>query len=141
MKPLALLILIIAMSGIPILSGGAEGEMEIAKEEISKTIPSEGISLLLLRNVVGKVEVQTWEKREVLVKATKQVKAQSKEKAKEYLERLKLRIGRKKDKIEIVAEEPKPKPKGADFSVDYYLSLPVFFKLDISTIVGDIDTE
>ncbi len=110
-------------------------------EQVEKSLSFEGVELVKLRNVNGSVRITSWEQPEVLVKATKKVKATSEEKAKEYAQEVKIRIEKVDDTIEIITEHPKGrKPKFIKgVNVEYDVTMPREANLDASSTNGSMN--
>lgn len=110
-------------------------------EEIEKSLSFEGVELVRLRNVNGGVRINSWDKPEVFVKATKKVRASSEEKAKEYSQEVKIRIEKVDDAIEIITEHPKGhKPRFIEnVNVEYDVTMPKKANLDASSTNGSIN--
>ena len=110
-------------------------------EQIEERLSFEGVELVKLRNVNGSVRITSWEKPEVVVKATKKVKATSEEKAKEYAQEVKIRIEKIGDTIEIVTEHPKGrKPKFiGSVNVEYDVTMPRDANLDATSTNGNMN--
>jgi len=121
--------------------GGFSGIEHV--EQIEKTLSFEGVELVKLRNVNGSVKITSWEKPDVLVKATKKVKAISEEKAKEYAQEVKVRIEKVDDTIEIITEHPKGrKPRFIrSVGVAYDVTMPQRANLDASSTNGSIGVD
>ena len=110
-------------------------------EEIEESLSFEGVELVKLRNINGSVSINSWEKPEVFVKATKKVKATSEEKAQEYAEEVKIRIGKVDDVLEIVTEHPKGRKPSfiKNVSVQYDVTMPKEANLDASSTNGGMN--
>lgn len=112
-------------------------------EEFEKSLSFEGVGLVRLRNVNGGVRITSWEEPQVLVKATKKVKATSEEKAKEYAQEVKIRVEKVDDVIEIITEHPKGhKPNYIkSVNVEYDVKMPKETNLDASSTNGSMKVD
>ena len=110
-------------------------------EELEKSLSFEGVELVKLRNVNGSVRITSWEEPQVLVKATKKVKATNEEKAKEYAQEVEIRIEKVGDAIEIVTEHPKGRKPSfiKNVSVQYDVTMPKEANLDASSTNGGMN--
>ena len=110
------------------------------EQEIEESLPSDGVSIVVVKAVSGSVTVSSWERAEVLVKAHKRVKADSDEKAQEYADKIKVEVQRIEDRIEIETQQSLLPSllSGADVSVDYDISVPEDINLDIENTDGSI---
>jgi hypothetical protein len=77
-------------------------EAEVSKEEqIEKSLPGDGVSKVTVDTTIGDVRLFSWEKPEVLVKASKKVTADDDEKAQEFSDKIEIKIERVEDRIQI----------------------------------------
>jgi outer membrane protein insertion porin family len=115
-------------------------EAEVLNEQIEETLPSDGVSLVVVKAFSGSVKVSSWQRQEVLVKASKTVKDDSSKKAQEYAGKLKVEIERVEDRIEIKTKQPLLSAllSQTRLSVDYDIYVPENLDFDIESMNGAV---
>jgi outer membrane protein insertion porin family len=118
-------------------------EAEVSKEEqIEKSLPGDGVSKVTVDTTIGDVRLFSWEKPEVLVKASKKVTADDDEKAQEFSDKIEIKIERVEDRIQIKTSQPLF--SGSIISgkvkawVEYDIFVPEAMNLDVKTRDGAI---
>ena len=121
----------------------AAAEAEVSKEEqVEKSLPGDGVSKVTVDTIIGDVRLFSWEKPEVLVKASKKVTADSEEKAQEFSNKIEIEIERVEDRIEIKTGQPLF--SGSIISgkvkawVEYDIFVPEAMNLDVKTKDGAV---
>jgi DUF4097 and DUF4098 domain-containing protein YvlB len=105
--------------------------------EVTKNFTARPGGALRIYDIRGNVEVQSWDKNEVLVKEYKKIDARSEREAKEILEKSRSGYSQRGDVIEI----------GGDYydrdwmESDYVVTVPKNFNVDIKTRGGDLTVE
>jgi len=119
------------------------------REKFEKTYALRFGGEFILENTNGSVDVEAWDKSEVKLEALKIVKAQSRRDAKEFMKRVKIRVERNRNRIQIKTEYPKRQGdsgflswmfggKKPQVTVRYTLRVPQEVDLDIETVNGAI---
>ena len=110
------------------------------EDQLEKTVSLSKEGQVTLHNIAGNIEVKTWNKNEVLIKALKVSKADSMEEAKENADLVKIEITEGGDRVEIRTEYPKnrSRKRSISVSVDYWLTIPDQADADINSVSGDI---
>ena len=132
----AVSILCIALS---IYTMAAEAEMT-QEQRIEESLPSDGVSLVTVKAVNGNVRLSAWERPEVLVKTVKKVRADTNEKAQEFLNKVEVRIERVEDRIEIETKQPRllTRLKRVNISLEYDIFIPEDMELGITARDGSV---
>ena len=120
------------------------------EEVFTKQISFQQSGYLELDNSNGGVEVKSWDKNEVEIKAYKRVRAGSREQAEELMQDLKIEVVQTASEIKIVTITPQAlKREGGffnwlfngdnnSFSVEYELTVPKSIDLNIKTTNGKV---
>jgi DUF4097 and DUF4098 domain-containing protein YvlB len=101
----------------------------------------------ILRNVNGDIEVSSWDRDEIEVRAMIEIKGPSKSKAEELYEKIEFLIEEKERYLSIEADLPRVRQVGFLFgnhisiTVDYEIRVPVTTDLDLTSVNGDVDAE
>jgi DUF4097 and DUF4098 domain-containing protein YvlB len=119
-------------------------------EVFTKQIPFQQGGFLELHNSNGGVEVQSWDKNEVEIKAYKRVRAGNKGQAEELMQELKIEVVQTATEIKITTITPAAMRKDGGFfdwlfngdnnscSVEYQLLVPKSIDLNIETTNGKV---
>ncbi len=104
---------------------------------------------VVIGNVNGSVKVETWDKNQVMLEATKTVRADDQEEADEYFGRLRIEIDHEKDYLEIRTHYPHDGwggfwswlfHGGSRYGgVEYVLKVPKTITLDAGTTNGNVE--
>ena len=106
-------------------------------EELISFKPGEA---LRLENLNGKIEVRTWEREEVRVRALIKATGRYREEVEEILGALKIRIEQTDNRLEIYSDHPRKEwGWGRSLSVSYELTVPKRIDLDLNTTNGSIE--
>jgi len=105
------------------------------KEE--RTIPAGEYSHLNLRDANGSITVVGTEGEEVVISATKRVRARSEEEARRRLNQIRIVILEEKPNLKITTDVSELHPKGS-WSVNYEVHLPMHMSLSVHTSNGNI---
>ena len=121
-------------------------------KEFKKTYPLNSGGEVTLSNVNGRVEIRSWDKNQVMVKAEIKVKAKSRRDAERYMKHVKIIVDADLDYVDI--ETNYPKKKGSDsfvgwlfggrkpeVSIKFSLMVPHKTDLEIHTVNGRINVE
>lgn len=113
---------------------------EKVEEKFEKTVSLPGDGQVTLSNISGNIEVTSWNKNEVLIKALKVSKADSMEKARENAGLVEIEVLEERNAVHIKTEYPKNKfrSRSASVSVDFWVTIPDRAAADISSVSGDI---
>lgn len=113
---------------------------EKVEDTLEKTVSLSRDGQVTLSNIAGNIEVKTWDKDEVMIKALKVSKADSREKARKNADLVTIEIKESGDRVEIKTEYPKNKfqSRSTIISVDFWLTIPRQASADIHSVSGDI---
>ena len=133
----AVLVAVLTLSSIT-------ADAETLEDTIEKTLPFAAGSLLQLSNTNGDVEITTWDRAEIQIKARKKVKSSNSDRARQAFEDLKVTINESSTGVTIETEYPKGKGSwwgGNSASVNYYVQVPAEADLEIDTVNGKVEIE
>ena len=119
--------------------------------EFEKTYPFKS-GELVVQNVNGKIEVETWDKEEVQVYANIQVKARSYDLAEKFMEEVDILVRHSSDEIVIEPDYPKLKEGDSFFdwiigahkpqvTVDFVIKTPDKVDVDLKSVNGSVEVE
>jgi hypothetical protein len=122
------------------------------EERFEQTLSAEGVARVVLGNTNGTVRVEGWERDEILVEATKKVRAGDREEAEEVSEALRVEISREDGVVRIETIYPKRRRGGfwdalfgrgvsGKMSVEYEVYVPRKMGLDLTTTNGRVEVE
>ena len=128
------------------LNGASAAEI---RERFEKTYDFRPGGEVVLDNTNGSVTVETWSKNAVRLEALKKVKARSRRDAEAFMERVKIRVERSRNRIRIETEYPKRHgdfgfmswmfgKRKPEITVEYTLKVPEEVDLDLRTVNGAI---
>ena len=103
-----------------------------------QTIPAGDYAHLELRNGNGNVAVEGVKGEEIVLVATKKVKAKSEEEGQKRLNQIQIVLSEEKPNLRIVTDVSELHPKG-NWSVNYEVQLPMHMSLFARTSNGNID--
>jgi DUF4097 and DUF4098 domain-containing protein YvlB len=124
---------------------GFSPEMVWAKEKVEEkfeqTVSLSRDGRVTLSNISGDIEVKTWDRNEVLIKALKVSKADTMEEARKNADLVKIDVIEDSSRVQIKTEYPKNKfrNRSISVSVDFWLTVPDRAGADIKSVSGDID--
>jgi DUF4097 and DUF4098 domain-containing protein YvlB len=119
------------------------------RKTFRKTVSFKSSGEIILENMNGSIEIDTWNKNEVSIYAEIRVTAPSRRTAEEYLDKVEILIEERGKILEIYSEYPRRR-RSRDFlsslfgrnisvSISYRLSVPKLSDLDIQTTNGKIN--
>jgi DUF4097 and DUF4098 domain-containing protein YvlB len=113
---------------------------EKVEDKFEQTVSLSRDGQVNLSNIAGNIEVKTWNKNEVLIKALKVSKADSMEEARENADLVTIEVTENGNRVQIKTEYPKNKfrNRSISVSVDYWLTIPDRADADINSVSGDI---
>lgn len=113
------------------------------EEKFEKTVSLAKDGKVILGNISGDIEVKTWDKAEVSIKALKVSKTDSEEQAKNNFEKVKIEITEegKTLRIETKYEKNYFKKKNRQVSVNYWLTVPSKADANMTSVSGDVSME
>jgi len=131
-RPLNLTTLAAFTIALTTLAASAAQEL---REEFHQTYPLSKQGTVSLDNVNGNVRIVTWDRDEIQVDAIKRAKKQ------EHLDRMKIEVDAKADRIRIKSKQSSSRSdRDNTASVDYTLTVPKQSRLDkISTVNGAVE--
>ena len=111
-------------------------------ETFEKTVSFQPGGQLKVENVNGNITIETWDKQEIRIYATKTAHADDKKSAHEILEATKIEITSTPDRIHVRTHHPKNEILLQDDSitVTYTITTPAQINLDLESVNGNIDT-
>lgn len=109
-----------------------------ASEELDWTFEGTDISVISAENTNGAITFEGSARDEVIVRASKKVRARGIAGAEEFAKKVHVYAERDGKKIKIYKKHPKP-PKGIDVSVAYEIQCPVGVSANLYTTNGSID--
>ena len=114
------------------------------EERFDKTVALSKTGSVLLRNISGDIEVKTWDKAEVSIKAVKTTRADSESAAQERFGLVKIEVSKQGNTLTIKTEYPEERSlsrKIKNFSVDFWLVIPSQAEADVHSVSGDVYAE
>jgi DUF4097 and DUF4098 domain-containing protein YvlB len=143
MKKVALLAAVFFLLAISAASAKTYSKTEIKTFDISPN------GRVVIHNVNGSIKVESWDKDQVMLQATKTVRADDQEEADEYFDRLMIEIDNEKDYLEIRTHYPHDDWNGfwnwlfhggsRYGGVEYILKVPKGINLEAQTTNGNLD--
>ena len=133
-----------------ILTALASFSLQAAKHEetTTHTIPQEGITSLEVNNVNGSIHCSGWDKSEIDITYTKEVKASSDDDAQKYLDDIEVDISQGDGKIVIKTKYPDKNKlafwnwfKNNSGSVSYKIHVPASLVVVANTVNGSVEIE
>jgi len=119
-----------------------------SKTEV-KTFDISPTGKVVVENVNGSIKVESWDKDQVMVEATKTVRADDQEEANDYFDRLRVEIKSEKDYLEIHTHYPHEGWNGfwswlfhggsTYEGVEYVVKVPKSINLDAGTTNGSVE--
>jgi len=114
------------------------------EQKFEDTVALSKTGTVILRNISGDIEVKTWDKAEVSIKAVKTTKASSEKTAQERFDLVKIDVSKQGNVLTIRTEYPKDNflnRKIKNFSVDFWLVVPAKAEADVHSVSGDVTAE
>jgi len=114
------------------------------EQKFEDTVALSKTGTVILRNISGDIEVKTWDKAEVSIKAVKSTKASSEKIAQERFDLVKIDVSKQGDILTIKTDYPRENifnRKIKDFSVDFWLIIPSQAEADVHSVSGDVIAE
>jgi len=114
------------------------------EQKFEDTVALSKTGTVILRNISGDIEVKTWDKAEVSIKAVKSTKASSEKIAQERFDLVKIDVSKQGDTLTIKTDYPRENifnRKIKDFSVDFWLVIPSQAEADVHSVSGDVMAE
>jgi len=114
------------------------------EQRFEDTVALSKTGTVILRNISGDIEVKTWNKAEVSIKALKTTKASSEKVAQERFDLVKIEVSKQGNTLTIKTEYPKENflnRKIKNFSVDFWLIIPDQSEADVHSVSGDVYAE
>lgn len=143
MKRIIPWIILFSISAISIASAKTYSKTEVKTFNISPN------GKVVVENVNGAIRVESWDKDQVLLEATKTVRADDQEEADEYFDRLRIDIDSGDDYVEIHTRYPHEGWGGfwdwlfhggsKYVNVEYVLKVPSTVKLDAQSTNGNVE--
>ena len=121
---------------------------ETLREEFSRTFRLDTGGDVSIRNTNGNLDFSTWERAEVLIEATKVVKAMGRSRAQDVLEQVEIEIDHSNGSLTVKTILPESKGalswlfgRGVDAKVSYRVTLPRLVELDAHTVNGNVNVD
>lgn len=140
--------LVLLTAAFFLLAGSAVSARTYSKTEV-RTFDIAPNGRVAIDNVNGSIKVETWDKDQVMVQATKTVRADDQEEADDYFNQLRVEIDNEKDYVEVHTHFPHENWGGFwDWlfrggsrygGVEYVLKVPATIKLETETTNGSVD--
>lgn len=131
-----------------VLAVAGTASAEKIEKTLQNTYPLAAGGEVVVENVNGHVTVESWDRAEVRVRATKKVRAGSAEQAAETMERLKVRVQRAPDRLHIATDRLHESQtagflhwmlgRNGQASISYHLTVPRGIRLVAGTVNGGI---
>ena len=119
------------------------------RKTFRKSVPFVSNGQIIIDNMNGKIEIDSWNKNEVYIVAEIKVRAPSRRDAEDIMERVEIKIEERGKILEIFSEVPNRRRSrnflsaffGRDISISisYRVSVPMISNLDLHTTNGKID--
>jgi DUF4097 and DUF4098 domain-containing protein YvlB len=113
-------------------------------ESFDKTMDLLKTGRVFVKNISGDIEVRTWDKAEVSIKAVKTTYAPSKSTAQERFDLVEIEVSKQGNTLTIKTVYPKDRSlnrKIKNFSVNYWLVIPSQAEADLNSVSGDVYAE
>ena len=118
---------------------------ETIEDTLERTMPFSSGSRLEVSNTNGDIEILTWDRDEIHIRARKKVKSSDTERARKAFKELEIKIDETGTGVTIDTDHPRRGPSwwGRDISmsVHYVISVPVQADLDLGTVNGKVRVE
>jgi hypothetical protein len=113
------------------------------EEKFEKTVSLAKDGKVILSNISGDIEVKTWDKAEVSIKALKVSNTDSEEQAKKNFEKVNIEVTEEGNTLRIETKYEKNyfKQKNRQVSVDYWLTIPSKADANMTSVSGDVSLE
>jgi len=113
---------------------------EKIEDEFEKTVSLSRDGQVTLSNISGNIEVKTWNRNEVQIKALKTSKADTREEARENADLVKIEVVEDGNAVHIKTKYPqnRSRRRSLNVSVAYWLNIPDRADADINSVSGDI---
>jgi len=118
-------------------------------KEFDKTVDLAANGAVNVKNVNGKICVESWDKDKVHINAVIEVKSSSSQRAEEFIEQVEIKVEKNGDELYIQPEHPKA--RGEDFfkmllgsrnpsvQVDFTIKVPRNAQVDLNSVNGSIE--
>jgi hypothetical protein len=116
-------------------------QKERYEEKFEKTVNLARDGKVIIDNVSGSIEIQTWNRAEVQIDAEKTCRAATQNKAKENADLVKINVTQENSTVRIETEYPKEKNKNLNVSVYYKLMVPSEAAIYATTVSGSVICE
>lgn len=144
-----ILSLFVFLAALPIFVGLDSAAAVEIREKFEKTYDLRSGGEVVLSNTNGFVTVETWGKNTVRLEAVKKVKARSRRDAQAFMQRVKIRVERNRNRLVIETQYPKRRGDRGFMSwmfgkhkpqvtVEYNLTVPEQVDLDLETVNGRV---
>ena len=152
MRPTKAIVTVLTVVSTVTLLCYQKGFAYTLEESFQKTIPRQEAALLEVNNVNGSIQVSPWAADSIKIEALKRVTAPDREKAEECLGELEIQVMRRGKEISVETVYPGGDcPSGCLFgllrgkkvrwNVDYTISVPVSFDLELHTTNGSVKAQ
>jgi len=138
MKPVPILIAIFIFSLAPTGCGAGKRVEEDVVERSVEFAPGGRITIV---NVNGDISVNTWDRREVKMKAVKRARAESEDAVRMLLEKTTVLFDRTEQGIDIRTAAPKKPGRNRNVSVAYTVTVPKEIDVELKTVNGTIEVK
>ena len=126
---------------------GASLSAETLREEFRETYALSAGGSFWVQNTNGSLEIVSWDENEVLVEATKFVKALGRERAQEAMEALEINVEESADRVAVKTKQPKASSgfmswlfgHNVDAKVSYRVKVPRGIHVRALTVNGNVD--
>ncbi|KPK69510.1 hypothetical protein AMJ71_04870 [candidate division TA06 bacterium SM1_40] len=117
----------------------ARGKLEGSCERVYETaVPLEEQRLVSLTIVDGQIDVESWDRPELRVTATKTVRAETDQQAEKICRAIEIDVAETEDGVQIVTTMPRESSKNSRISVSFLLLVPPATDLELATTNGSI---
>jgi DUF4097 and DUF4098 domain-containing protein YvlB len=117
----------------------AASEREKYEEKFDETVALAKDGRVVLGNIAGNIEVRTWNKGEVKIKALKVSRASTESRARQNADLVTIEIEKSNSMVEIKTVYPKRSPRKMNVSVSFDLYIPAKASAKISSVSGSIN--
>lgn len=138
---------VLLTAGFFLLAISAASARTYSKTEV-KTFDISPDGKVVIDNVNGSIKVESWDKNQVMLQATKTVKADDQDEANDYFDQLRVEIDNEKDYLEIHTHYPHDGRDGfwdwlfhggsRYVGVEYVLKVPKTVKLEAGSTNGNV---
>jgi DUF4097 and DUF4098 domain-containing protein YvlB len=129
---------IIALIGVVLLATTTAPSAATIQEIFEKNVAFKPGGLLTLDNLNGAVEIRSWDKAEVSIRARIKIGERDRKEAEKLYDEVTIAVEASSAGLEIYTDAPRNLGRGRNISVHYELTVPEEIDMDIRTVNGKV---